>query len=421
MTLFSGLLRFFGLGGINKPDKGPQNHNISSATDAGISVSNERALQVSAVWDCVQLIVNSVSSLPLIISKEMARGEYEPVTGAHYLIELLQGRPNFLMKSRDFRKAMTAQLCLWCNAYAYIEWNNAGTRPLALIPLKPGRMTPFITESGELQYHYKTDKGVNVWAKKSILHLKGFGIDGITGFERVDFMAKALGISVSADVYASKQFASGGKNGGGYLYIDQILNPEQRKQAKALYADLTETAYNKGDIWILEGGMKYEPDTLNPDTMQMLETRNYQISEICRFFGVPEVLISSGEGKAAWPASLEKHLLAFLQFTLQDYIDEWETAIIDSLVVDPKEKGKIKVDHDVTDFIKMDAATRADVEAKRVQNGLKTRNEIRRKNGDPADPEGDRLTVQVNLTELGDLPSPNPSSSDNTSLETVQQ
>src|SRR5690606_11831095 len=103
---------------------------------------------------------------------------------------------------------------------------------------------------------------------------------------------------------------------------------------------------------------------------------------------------------SAWPASFVQQLLSFLTFTLQDYIDEWESAIRDALIED----RRTFADHDVTGFIKMDSNAKAQLHASWVQNGLKTRNEIRSLNNDPAVPGADELTVQVSLTPLDQLP-----------------
>lgn len=400
MNLFSPILRLFGIGGLSNKDKGQQVGTVGdSSTDAGISVSDERALKVSAVWACVQYITNSVCSLPIGFYEKTPDGRKE--LDKHYLNDLFHVSPNQWMKPRDFRKAMTLQMVLWSNAYAEIVWS--GNRPVALLPLRPGRMVPYIAKDGELQYHYSIEAGVKIYSKKSILHLKGFGSDGIVGFERTAFARQTLGLSVSADVYAAKQFANSGRSSGGYLMFDQFLTKDQRAQAKELYEGMSATAYNKGNLWVLEGGVKYESDTLNPDTMQMIETRGFQLGEIARFFGVPEVLIGAGSnGASAWPASFEQQLLSFLTFTLQDYMDEWESAIKHSLLIGT-DRRKIIADHDVTAFIKMDSTTKASLQSTWVQNGLKTRNEIRKINNDPAIDGGDDLTVQVNLTPVDQL------------------
>jgi len=399
MNLFSPILRLFGYGAITNQDTGAQYSSKASIhTDSGISVTDERALQVSAVWACVQYITNSIASVPIEFYEKTSDGRKDLEN--HALIDLFHSSPNSLMKPRDFRKAMTMQAVMWSNAYAEIVWS--GSRPVSIIPLRPGRMTPVIGDDGDLTYHYAVENGVKIYAKRSIMHLKGFGSDGIVGMSRNDYARQTLGLSVSADVYAAKQFANGGRSGGGYLKFDTFLTEPQREQAKALYQNISATAYEANKLWILEGGSDYTQDTLNPDTMQMIETRNMQLGEIARFYGVPEVLIGAGTGTGQWPASFEQQLLFFLTFTLQDYLDEWETAIADSML-SVSERRRIIVDHDVSNFIKMDSNAKASLQSTWVQNGLKTRNEIRKANNDPTIEGGDDLTVQVNLTPVDQL------------------
>ena len=396
MSIFGNIIAALRGGNITNPDEGKQ---IGAAggisTDAGISVTDERAMSLSAVWACTNYIVNSVCSLPLDFYEKTPAGR-KPVADNHYLNYLFNRSPNAMMKPRDFRKAMTTQLVLWSNAYAEIFYN--GDRPVAIIPLRPNRMTPYISD-GELVYHYQMKEGVRVLSSKSVLHLKGLGTDGVVGLERNDYARESYGLSVSADVFAAKQFANGGRSGGGHLMFDTWLTKAQREQAKELYSGMSETAFNKGKLWILEGGVKYESDNVNPDVMQMIQTRGFQVSEIARFFGVPEVMIGGGGATSAWPASFEQQLLSFLTFTLQDYVDEWESAIKSSLVFD----NKTFADHDTTQFIKMDSVAKGALHSSWVQNGLKTRNEIRKINNDQPVEGGDVLTVQVNLTDINKL------------------
>lgn len=398
LNLFSTLIgQFTNVGGLSGPDSGSQNTSPRKrSTDASINVSDERAMQLSAVWACTQLIVNSVCSLPLKFYRSGDDGSTE-VSRNHPLRMLFDGRPNRIMKPRDFRKAITTQQCLWANAYAEITFRDNG-EPISIYPLRPGRMTPVLL-NGELTYHYQTPSGLVVYAAKSIMHLKGLGSDGVVGFERNNYAREAYGLAVSADVYAAKQFAHSGRSGGGYLMFDTFLNRVQREQATELYGNISSTAYEKGKPWLLEGGVKYMPDDVEPDKMQMIETRKMQVSEISRFFGVPEVLIGGGSAVSAWPASFEQQLLSFMTFTLQDYIDEWEHAVKYSLI---RERG-IYADHDVTGFIKMDSAAKVALHSSWVQNGIKTRNEIRKINGDLAIDGADDLTAQSNLTPLDKL------------------
>ena len=398
MAIWTSFRRLFGSGGISNPDEGYQLGAIEKThTESGISVTDERALKVSSVWACVQLISQAVAGLPLNVYREEESGR-EPMKSRHYLTDLLHVQPNSWMKPRDFRLAMTVQMALWSNAYAEIR--RMGDRVVSLMPLRPGRMTPFITDDGQLTYHYAVDEGVKVYAKESILHLKMFSTDGVVACERNNFARESYGLSVSADMYASKQFANGGRPGG-VLEVDEFLTKDQREQIRQLYQGMSEGAMNSGRMWVLEGGMKYNALDFSADQMQMLASRSHQVSEIARYFGVPSVLIGAGDNSSsAWPASFEQQMLMFLTHTIQPYLDEWEDAIRYSLI--PR-NSNINVDHDTASLVKMDSSAKASFLSTLVQNGLMTRNEARKHLHLPEMDGASDLTVQTNLSPLEEL------------------
>lgn len=403
MNIFAPIRRLFNMGGLSNPDKGYQVGALERITTrSGVSVTDERSLRISAVWACVQLISTLVASLPIKVYREGQSGR-EPLKSRHFMTDLLHISPNSLMKPRDFRLAMTVQMCLWNNAYAEITWS--GDRPVAIVPLRPGRMTPYIDDSGELTYHYNVSSGVKVYSVKDILHLKGFGTDGIVGVERNNYAREAYGLSVSAEEYAASQFANGGRPGG-VLEFSQFLTPDQRNMVRRLYEGISEGAINKNKLWVIEGGAKYNALDFTADQMQMIATRSQQTSEIARFFGVPGILIGAGDtSSSAWPASFEQQMLMFLTVTLQAYLDEWECALVHRLLPRGSDIG---VDHDVSGLVKMDSGSRSDYLSKLVQNGLMTRNEARAALNLTKMDGADALTAQVNLTTLDKISTTEP-------------
>ena len=398
MAIWNTIVRLFNAPGLSNPDKGYQLGAIEkTSTESGVSVTDERSLKVSAVWACVQMISMSVAGMPLNVFKDTPDGR-EPLKSKHYLTDILHGRPNRYMKPRAFRLAMTVQMALWNNAYAEIL--RSGDRIVGLMPLRPGRMRPAILKNGDLVYEYALEQGVKVFARDSIFHLSGITTDGVVGLERNNYARETYGLSVSADTYAAKQFANGGRPGG-VLTIDQFLKPEQRAQVKELYSGMSEGAANANKLWVLEGGMKYDALDFTADQMQMIATRMHQLGEVARFFGVPDVLIGAGSNSSsAWPASFEQQMLSFLTFTLQAYTEEWESAIRYSLI--PK-GSDINVDHDTSGLIRMDSTAKANYLSKLTQNGLMTRNEARKQLNLPDVEGADTLTVQTNLSNLDDL------------------
>lgn len=402
LTLFSKVWSWFGGGGVSTTGEGKQSTGPTSRfTDAGIAVSDERAMQVSGWWACCQIITDSISSLQLEWFR-VEDGERIPLEDTHPIATLFNGRPNMFMKLRDLRRAMTLQLTIWNNAYAKIDWTDSG-RVVAITPLHPGSMT-VVKDSTGLTYHYSTTKGIVVFAQKSILHLKGMSTVGLVGLNRADYARQSLGLAVSSEKYAAKQFANGGIPGG-VMTIDKFLTEEQRDKLKTIYEGISMTAENANKLWILEGGLDYKEIVASPDTLQMIQSREFQLSDIARFHGVPGVLIGAGtKGTSAWPSSFEQQVLSFLTFTLQSYMDEWECSLVDSLV-EPKDRGKIVVDHNEDGFIRMDSKAKVSMETSLVQNGLKTRAESRKTFRLPklAIQGVDDLTVQLNLTPLQEL------------------
>jgi HK97 family phage portal protein len=186
--------------------------------------------------------------------------------------------------------------------------------------------------------------------------------------------------------------------------LSQFLNKEQRDQARKIYSDITAGAENATNSWVLEGGAKYEAIDIPPDDLQMLESRQFQLAEIARFFRVPSHLINDSEKSTTWGSGLEQLNLAFLQYTLNPYLRQWESVISDSLLTAP-DKRRVIVEHNVEGLLRADSAGRAQFYSTMAQNGLMTRNEIRRKENLPPKTGGDELTVQVNLAPVGSLPS----------------
>ena len=399
--MFGWFSRIFGGAGLDNPDQGPQSSGSAShQTESGLVLTDERALSITAVWSCVRLISETVASLPLAVYERTPDGR-APVTD-HYLWGLLRESPNDMMDPLAFREAMTMQLALYGNGYAKIERNNAG-KPYALTPLKADQMTP-VKEAGTVTYHYQTDKGEHIFAKDSIFHLKGFGPDGIVGLSPLAYARHTLGISASADKYAGHSFAKGGRPRG-VMTTDRILTPDQRATLKRIYEGIGDQTSD--GTWVLEAGVDYKGIDIPPDDMQMLQSRAFQLSEVARTFRVPSFLINDTEKSTSWGTGLEQTNLAFLTYTLRPYLTRWESTISHALL-DRTQRRKYFVEHNVEGLLRADSAARASFYSQMVQNGLYSRNEVRKKENMPPVPGGDDLTIQVNLTPVDQLPTVQP-------------
>ena len=104
----------------------------------------------------------------------------------------------------------------------------------------------------------------------------------------------------------------------------------------------------------------------------------------------------------------------FLTFTLKPYLEEFEEKVSECLVMPGK--PKYYVEHSVEGLLRADSQARAHYWSTMAQNGIMTRNEIRKKENLEPLPGLDEATIQVNLTpagNLGTVPAANPNGASN--------
>ena len=153
---------------------------------------------------------------------------------------------------------------------------------------------------------------------------------------------------------------------------------------------------------MLEGNTKYNAITIPPDQLQMLQSREYQLSEIARIYRVPSHLINDSSKTTSWGSGVEQMNLAFLTHTIAPYLEKWESAIQDQLV-SRSDKRSIYTEHDVSRLLRSDSKARAEYYSQMTQNGIMTRAEARAKENLPFKEGSDELLVQVNLAPLDQL------------------
>ena len=236
--------------------------------------------------------------------------------------------------------------------------------------------------------------------KDQVFHVRGFSPDGIIGLSPLSYMRYAAAVNSAADRRAARSFAG---TPNGFLRMQEWPTPEQREQIRDMYSNLGTAETGDGQFWILPGGMEFDDVGLPPDDLQMLQSRQFQLSEIARFFGVPSVLLDANAGTAAaWPASYEQQNLAFLQHTLRPYIEEFEDAFRQS-VIPPMQRRDTFIEHDVQSMLRADSASRSSYYATMVSNGLMTTNEIRAMENLPPVDGGDVVRAQINMAPINEL------------------
>lgn len=380
----------------------------SAHSHSGHSVTVDTAMTLSAVWSCVRLISETISTLPLPVYRKDASGRKTPAND-HPLYPILHDQPNWDMTAAEFWECMVAMMCLWGNAYALKTYSPAG-RLTALDPLRPDWMSVKRNRAGRIIYRYH-DPDVRgdppEYTEEQILHLKGFGTNGLTGMSPITYARHSFGNAMAVEESVGSTFRNMVRPSG-VLTTDQILTKAQNDLYADKLAEKFSGVVNSGKVMTLQAGFKFQPISMPPEDAQMLETRGFHIEEVCRWFRVPPFMIGHTEKVTSWGTGLEQQMTGFLVFALRPYLTRIEQAIRKSLI-SPLEARIISAEFNLEGLLRADSHGRAEFYTAMVTNGIYTRNEVRSKENMPPLPGGDRLTVQINntfLDLLGTVPAP---------------
>ncbi|MBX7271111.1 phage portal protein [Stutzerimonas chloritidismutans] len=365
---------------------------------SGKSVTVDAALQLSTVWACVRLLSETVSTLPLKLYRRQPDGSRTVATD-HPLYRVLCISPNAEMTPGRFMLMIVASLALRGNAF--VEKKLIGSRIVALVPLLPQHMRVKRQPNGRLEYIYNENGADRPIPEKSLMHIRGFGLDGVCGIMPVKAGREVLGAAMSADEAAARVFAQGLQASGVLTNESGALKPEQREQLRQSLAAFAGSK-NAGKLMVLEAGLKYQGITMNPEAAQMLETRAFQIEEICRWFRVPPFMVGHTDKQSSWASSVEGQNLQFLTNTLRPLLDNIEQEIIRCLIGEA-EAETVYAEFSVEGLLRADLAARREWYASALQNGWMNRNTVARLENQPLIPGGDVYTVQSNLMPLDQL------------------
>lgn len=358
----------------------------------------DAALQISAVFACVEILAQTISTLPLYVYRD--KGGVRVPDKMSRLWLLLHESPNRWMTPSEFLSAMVVNRMLRGNAYALIERDSAG-EPIALVPLSPDQMEVSVVEGGEVYVYYQ-DGDITALAPENVIHWKGLG-NGFLGLSKLDFMRATTNEAIRAQDNANSLYGKGSKPTG-VLQTDSKLSAEQ--VAALMTRFQTNMTSSGGGLIIADRGLKYSQMSLSPADAQLLETRRFTIEEICRWFGVPGVLVGT-TGQTTWGSGIEQIVSGFHKFTIGPLCKQLEQVLERRL----KNYEPITIEFKMDGLLRTDPASRAAFYSTMSQNGAMTRNEIRRLENLPPVEGGDELTAQSNLVPLRKLGQVQPASS----------
>jgi len=373
---------------------------LEERTPAGVSVTPEKALGLTAFWAGVRIISQTIASLPCEVFERTPNGRR--VATDHPVHKLLYQRPNPYMTPYTFKEIRMAHLLTWGNSYAEIERDQAG-RPVALWPLLPDR-TGVEVRNGQKLY-WTIVEGKRVWLSADrVLHVPGLGFDGLRGYNVIKVHRDSLGLSIAANEYGAQFFGNSGRPSGILIYPGK-LDAEERQRLRDEWNQLHTGLTRAQRTAVLWGGMDWKAVSIPPEEAQFLETRAMQIEEIARILNVNPILLQHFTKVTTWGSGVSQFLTAFAKFTIIPWLEREEDVLNWDLFL-PEERGRFYVKYNAKALLRGDAETQAKILEIERRNGIINADEWRELNDLDPLPNGQGSTyyVPVNWVPVNWMP-----------------
>lgn len=403
---------------FNRKKQSEQTEERSSTFDylmynTGVNYATSKAMLLSTVYRCVEVISDSVAQLPLEPYKLDTDG-YRIKFTSHPSYRILNKEPNNRMSRFTFIKTLVVSTLLKGNGYAYIERDNKGNATaLHYIPSELVTIIPPTTIGENVMYNVTGLS--NSVESCNMIHILNFSYDGITGISTLSHAKNTLGLAMDSESHASG-FFKGGANLAGILTVQSTLTSKQKQDLKTSWQTaFSPTTGQPNGVAVLEGNMEFKPITVNPSDAQLLETREFNVIDICRFFGVSPVK-AFDLSKSSY-STVEATNLSFLTDTLSPLLEKIELEF-ERKIYKPSEKESIDVRFDTSRLLRADKQSLANYYSTLFNIGVVSLNEIRKELDLASVEGGDNHFVQVNLMEVNKAAQNIPT---NKNLENVKQ
>lgn len=280
--------------------------SVGPPSYAGVQVGESSALGLSAVWRACALISGTLASLPLRTVRE-ADGTRTRVSS--FLDN--PGGPDGPTKF-EWTESLLLHLLLHGNAYLAHVFNGAGALA-ALVPIHPlavsvewARTVPgrAPVPGGKLFTATLDDGTRKTFDATTMTQIMSMSLDGLRGMSVITAARNSLGTAIAGDRAAAKMFGNGALLSG-LVSADDDVDADEAKVIKDALDAKVSGWENAGQIAFVNRKMKFTPWTMSAEDAQFLQSRQFQIEEVARWFGVPPFELMQTEKQTSWGSGVE--------------------------------------------------------------------------------------------------------------------
>ena len=368
---------------------------------SGLLVSQATAMSVATVYACVSILAHDVARCKPTLFANQKDGSRTRVTD-HAVAKLLK-RPNRIQTWFEFMRDLQAAVLLRGNGYAAILRDYRGN-PTELILINPDAVMVLEAANGDIFYNVNRLGLFQIAVlqpfpvaipAEDVFHVRGMSFNMLIGASTIGLARDAIGLAMGQSQQQSR-WVGNGVHSTGILEAPRTLTDQAAKRLKANWETFNAGVQNTGRTAVLEDGVKFTPLKLTAADMDFINSCNFSVQEICRFFGVPPRKV--GQPDTTRGSTIIQEDQAYVNGFVSPKLELFEQKIERDFDL---EKQGLELDLDESALLRADPLTRYNLGRIGKLSGLITTNEWRRSERLPPDPDGDVLMQPVNMAPLG--------------------
>ena len=370
-----------------------QSVSLRGQQTGGMLVSDESALNFSAVWAAIRILSESVAQLPLSVFEIDKNGNKKP-SSTHQLYNLLHRKPNEMMTTYTFIQKCMYDLLTRGNSFVFINRNKSG-RPIELLPIDPTKIK-LVQNDGKLFYELEEGGIIDSY---DLLHFKILSKDGLIGYSPIDVGAASIGYGLSLQTYANSYFANSAK-ASGVLSTDRHLSDEAISRLRTSFNENYSNIQDANKTMVLEEGLKFQQISISNEASQFLQSREFSISEIARLMNLPNHLLRDLT-KSSFNNIAEEGQ-NFVKYSLMPYLVMMESEM-NCKLFRKNEEGRFSCKFNVNAMLRGTPKDRSEYYRTMLNIGAMSIDEIRQLEEMPTIDGGDSHFMQLNMATLSDI------------------
>lgn len=367
---------------------------LEASSVAGVPVTQQRALSLVTVTQCIRLAAHMVASLRAGVYKEGPDTVMLPVEDAWQT--MLLANPSLDSTPYDLVSDISASVDGFGNAFV-LKVKAKVKRKTQVVELRvipADRVRVYAGKNGEKLFDVKSEDGRRVTkglTPDDILHVRGFTFGGrLSGLSPVEHFHNTFGIHLGVNEFAGRYFSNDATPGG---YISLPVESELEKPQLDEILDMWEERHggidNKHRPAILQGGAEYKTAAVSAQTAQLLESQAFQVEDLARMMDWPvEFLVDSKNNARKAEETMDRLLVLHVRPRAERIASAFNS--------DPDlflNDTTVKFDFNWRALKVADTDAKSNEHLRMRQGGILTANEVRAERGYPPHADGDVLQM----------------------------